>query len=78
MLDVYFLLGVGYFVCLCVQQKKRGQKIAIGGRGGGGGRGGAWGVGVWGCGGVVGQKAKKIRAKQKKMHPPYQKNNNFD
>ena len=46
--------------------------------GGGGGRGGAWGVGVWGCGGVVGQKAKKIRAKQKKMHPPYQKNNNFD
>ena len=51
---------------------KRGQKIAIRGRGVGcvgvRGRGGAW---------VRRAKAKKITAKQKKINPPYQKNSDF-
>ena len=78
MLDVYFLLGVGYSFALSMQQKKLGANVRLWAWGGGV----VWGyrgAGVQGCRGTggAGRKAKKIRAKQKKINPPYQKNSDF-
>ena len=77
-LNDHFLLGVGYLVSLCVQQKNKGTNVRLwGGRGGGvGGRGrvGAWGVGVRG---VVGQKLKKLERSRKNQPPPLSKKIKF-
>ena len=74
MLSIYFVLGCCYFVCLCVQQKKRGQKLQFVGVGCG--CVWAWGcVGCGGCGGAWGvwQKLKKSDETQKKSTPPIKK-----
>lgn len=69
MLDVYFLLGVGYSFALSMQQKKLGANVRLWAWGGGV----VWGYRGAGVQGVQGEKLKKLEQSRKKSTPPIKK-----